>query len=210
MKKVKFLISALIITFMFACSHEEDNSSVIEQLKLEKDLQTKRVIYNFLSKEEKSKIWTDRLDELLADKDLTTEQSNILGIVKNYVIKIHSSEYLENEKLYLERNKEDKVLIEKCLVLFSKEYVYNNFYTLEPIILSDNQFVFRDNVPVIEPGPGGGSNDCDCLLDTLFNCGILSVSNCQKTRCQKRDDGCGFVLQYPCDGKCFSFLKVRD
>ena len=205
MKKLKFLISVLIITFMFSCSHQEDNSSVVEQLKIENDLQTKRVIYNFLSNEEKSKIWTDRLNELLADKNLTLEQRNILDVVKNYVKVIHFGENLENSKLYLQREKEDKVLIEKCLILFSEEYVYNNFYTLDRILLLPS-IQFRSNLtePVIEPGGSGGGNYCSCNAGSFFNCGFGSGLECKKRIfCQKKDTGCGTFWSYPCDGKCY-------
>lgn len=200
MKNLKIVLSILLITFFSSCSNEEENNTVIEQLHTEKNIKTQRVIYNFLTVEEKAKIWTDRVNELLKEENLTFEQINVLVEVKNYILTIYSSEnkYLEDNELYLKKLKKDIEIIDKCLKLFSKDYIYNNFYTLRKPILKSSYY--------LAPPPSvGGDNNCSCHTGSYFTCGILNNLKCKVPTigCKWLSDGCGTWFSNPCDGECF-------
>jgi hypothetical protein len=200
MKNLKIVLSILLITFFSSCSNEEENNTVIEQLHTEKNIKTQRVIYNFLTVEEKAKIWTDRVNELLTEENLTFEQINVLVEVKNYILTIYSSEnkYLEDNELFVNKLKKDKEIIDKCLLYFSKDYVYHNFFNLTPIIKSNLK-----NSPIDHFVISIDDNDCKCHLDSYFTCGILTNLKCKKSNfCKKLPDGCGTWFSNPCDGKC--------
>lgn len=85
-KSLLIMCSLLLSSFFISCSNEEQTTS-IDQEKVEfvtqsKNSEVTRAAYRLLTPEEQHFIWNERVDYIIANEDLTTEQTAFMNELK--------------------------------------------------------------------------------------------------------------------------------
>lgn len=190
MKKLLLLLS--ICFLLFSCSESQQDDSKLIELKNEQNSNTQRIMFNLLSKEEKLRYWTDKIELLLGSNSLRDNQRNLLNELKNSLnTTIFDTEIEENDEREIFINVYCKDFIDRARVEFSDDYLNENFFTFRII-----KSITSDEIV------GGAREDCTCKKGAYFTCGIGTGVFCGTADCQVLSDGCGFLGLHECDGKC--------
>ncbi len=193
---MKNLIFGLFLLFITSCSTEneslnESKTSRIQEIKNEKNIAVQRVMYNLLTPDEKYRLWSEKIDNIIKDKNLNIEQVSLIKEVKSKLNK----NYFDDS--YTDDNKEIfkvvylKEFFKKAKANFSDDFIYLNFYTI-----NTSRVEFVDDNP---------NTACACYKGTTFwSCGVVSPYTCKTPAnpCTSKTTGCGLWWQDPCDGKC--------
>ncbi|RNC87840.1 MAG: hypothetical protein ED556_01225 [Winogradskyella sp.] len=193
-----FLLSLASLLLSFSCetsSTEEMNDlnidlSKVENLRVMKHNE-QRIAYRLLNKDEKFKLWDDRLSSLIALPSTTEiQKKSIINLSKILETEFFSS---NNEK-GVSINEEIKGWIIENESKFSREKFILYFTTLNEV-QSDNGA--RDDL-VLDPGED--IEDCECNELEDYCIGISF--ECHKTKCDDSYKGCGFLWNSSCNGEC--------
>ncbi|WP_264563194.1 MULTISPECIES: bacteriocin fulvocin C-related protein [unclassified Flavobacterium] len=183
-----------------SCSNEEQTTSV-DQAKVEFVTQSKnsgvtKAAYRLLTPEEKYFIWNERIDYIIANEDLTTEQTAFMNELK---VDLNSNVFLHNSTDNISfKSKYDNSKLE----IFHPIQGYYYFGTLASMvdngewssISAEGAASFYDSL-VFSPGDPNDGNYCTCNQGSIVN------PDCE-TDCPsgEQTNDCGFLWLWVCDG----------
>lgn len=206
MKKV---VLFSVLAFLFSCSKEDNvgpsepfNNGMLLLAKVVsfEDIETKTLVYNSLTSEEKYSLWTVKLTDRIRSNELSPIQASKLLEIKNYLTPEIFKEGDSREVFYTEWFPKWVTEAEKIL---SNEEIYFS-------ILSIN----RDSKPKIESMRQNNlppqAHACICALNSGFTCpkwsgGIWPTLNWGKcsvmeSGCVETSSNCGALWDNECDG----------
>lgn len=194
---MKKLILTLSIAFMLFCSctsndalETKNSSSRISSVLNEKNYESQKLMYQLLSKEEKHKIWTDKIDILILDSSLSDQQINLLNDLKNHLNNNLFDKTQNNDDREVFKTIYAKDFLSKAKNLFSYKYIYENFFTI-----NGNISLSKTGTPPLPV--------CSCNQGSIFSCAGISA-DCKATdKCRNDSDGCGFLGMFECNGNCY-------
>ncbi|GEM54013.1 hypothetical protein B0A58_03540 [Flavobacterium branchiophilum NBRC 15030 = ATCC 35035] len=209
MKKLMFLFAFIMFTFLSCSDNENANSqnsaqivnTKINEVLKEKNIISQKIMYNLLSKEDKFKIWNDRLTKIIHNDKLTEQQLNLLNDLKSQLsVSLFNNDSM-NDNREIFKNVYIKTFLKKSIAVFSEEFIYNNFYTLSN--KSNDQIISREIV--LENNIVGPKSKCTCNIGSIWSCSGLGT--CRRSDCEPTQNwgGCGFLMFFDCNGKCFIY-----
>jgi len=202
MRKLLFItLGLMLLNFFTSCSDENSN---IDEEKVQYVLQSKnsevtKAAYLLLTPEEKYFIWNERIDYILSNENLTTEQFNFMNNLKLDL----------NHSIFIEDSTEEGQFIEdypdENLSIFEPIQAYYYFSTLanmedngtwESMQGSGTQGVFFYSDLQLIADVGGGLS-CHCHKGSIVSPG------CQYgcTASTETKYGCGFLWLWSCNGR---------
>lgn len=193
MKKL-ILTLAIVLSLSSSCTTEDDttkqgNSKITSVLK-EKNYDTQKIMYRMLSNEEKHQIWEDKLDVLISDSSLNSQQIYLLNDLKNHLNVNLFENKSNNDEREVFKTIYAKDFLNKAKSLFTYEYVSENFFTINGNL---SLVKLADTKPV-----------CSCNQTSIWSCVGIN-ERCKETdKCRKDSDGCGFLGFSECNGNCFN------
>jgi hypothetical protein len=189
MKKLMLTLT-VILSVLSSCSSTDENERVSSVLN-EKNTNSQRLAFNLLNGNEKLKLWTDQLNEMIKEDNLNQDQLNLVNELLNKLnATIFDTSIVNNDEREIFMNIFAPDFVERARSIFNDEYVYNNFYRI------------RKQPKALEPIGGiVGTNDCACNKSSYFTCGF-STYECKASTCEVLVDGCGFLGMFECNGKC--------
>lgn len=195
------MCSFILLSVFVACSTEEQTTSVdkekVEFVTQSKNSEVRKAAYRLLTPEEKYFIWNERVDYIITNEDLTTEQTVFMNKLKadlNSKVFIHNSPDNISFKSNYTNSK---------LEIFHPIQGYYYFGTLASMVdngkwssISDGGGAasFYDNL-VLAPGDPNDGNHCTCNQGSIVNPGC-------ETDCpaDKQTNECGFLFIWECNG----------
>lgn len=193
MKKL-ILTLGIALSLLSSCTTDDtatnqENSKITSVLK-EKNYDTQKLMYLMLSKEEKHQIWEDKLDVLISDSSLNSQQVSLLNDLKNHLNVNLFENKSNNDEREVFKTIYAKDFLNKAKSLFTYEYVYENFFTINGNISLSK---IADTKPI-----------CSCNKGSMWSC-AMGTSTCKSTdKCRNDSDGCGFAGMFECNGNCFN------
>lgn len=193
---MKKLILMLCISFSLISSCTNDDSITnLENAKIqtvlnEKNYDNQKLMYQMLSKQEKHLIWSNKIDILISDSSLNNKQVHLLNDLKN-----HLNDDLFDKKSNNDQREVFKTIyinnfLNKAKSLFTYEYVYENFFTINGNITLSK---IAETKPI-----------CSCNKGSIWSC-AMGTSTCVRTdKCSFDTDGCGFAGMFECNGNCYN------
>ena len=182
MKNVLFLIVSLVL---FSCSKEqteehETSKKRIASVLSEKDFETQKLMYSMLKKEEKREIWVNKIDVLINDSRMNSNQRELLIELRGHISNEIFSE-VKNDRKEIFKNIFINDFLKRAQKEFSNEFLYRNFYKM--------------TANTVVAGEG-----CQCDRGSIWAC--ATIWSCEASSCKPTNDGCGFVGMFECTGKC--------
>lgn len=198
MKKLIFgLIASIALFNLISCSdnneiEETSSNKRISQVLNEKNYATQKIMYSLLNEEEKFKIWSDKIDNILQKNNLTKEQSDLIYELKNNLSLNLFKDGERNDEREIFKTIFVKNFLKKTVNVFTEDFIVDNFY-----YLSENSartvFANADDLP-----------DCTCNIGSMWSCS--GSFECKETnKCADTASGCGFLTFFECTGRCFLY-----
>lgn len=196
----KLLLIAVLCISLFSCSNSDetqtDSQSKISQVLSEKDETSQRLMYGLLSKEEKFHIWDDKIKKIINSNTLSQEQLILMNDLQNQITPNLFDDSKANDEREIFKNIYVKNFLEKASVIFSHEFIYENFFVISsrPVVL--------EIVPIEDNG--GSKPPCGCNIGSIWSCAMSHP--CKSTnKCTTTMEGCGFATMFECNGNCFVY-----
>ena len=146
-------------------------------------------MYQMLSKEEKHQIWADKIDVLISDSSLNSQQVSLLRDLKSHLNVTLFENKSNNDEREVFKTIYAKDFLNKAKSLFTYEYVYKNFFTI-----NGNLSLSKSATKPV----------CSCNQTSMWSC-AMGTSTCKETdKCRTDSDGCGFLGMFECNGNCFN------
>jgi hypothetical protein len=192
MRRLFLFISLLFISI--SCSTDDNtlnegiNQSKINEVLNQNDYETQKVMYRMLNQNEKLTLWDNKINNLILNNNLNKKQVELLNELKiNLKTEIFNQVSSENKTIF--KTVFVKDFLNKSKSVFASEFFFDNFYNIQLKI-----------APIDSELP-----DCTCNKGSAFSCGWNSVTCRESDKCSDTDDGCGFLLLYSCNGRCFLY-----
>ena len=194
MKKLFMLSLIFMCLFISSCSVENDKSTLenkiaVQEIKSQKNVVVQRVMYSLLTPEEKQLLWTQKIDVLVSDLKLNYEQIKLLTEVKSHLTVEYFNDSISNDSKEINKVFYMKGFLAEAKILFSAEFIYYNFYTI-----NSSKTALPDEF----------TRNCACNQSTLWTCGVVSPVTCRIPfyACTVTTSGCGLWWGSSCDGQC--------
>jgi len=194
MKKL-ILTLGIVLSLLSSCTTSDDSTTNQENSKIssvlkEKNYDSQKLMYQMLSKNEKHQIWANKIDVLISDSSLNSQQIYLLNDLKNHLNVNIFDNKSNNDEREVFKTIYAKDFLNKAKYLFSYEYVHENFFTING---TSNLMKIADTKPV-----------CSCNQTSIWSC-AMNTSTCKSTdKCRTDSDGCGFAGMFECNGNCFN------
>ncbi|RYX92484.1 hypothetical protein EON78_06440 [bacterium] len=207
MKNFKFLFFLTMTGSIFiSCSSDTENSSgntfdfdvsAVDSLKISsartarETLSDERLVFSMLTSTEKAVFWISKLETILAEDSLNTDQYDLVLELKEHVepqLWIDNSyEHLQFTTIYFPD------FVARAQNKFTDSEIFQNFYRPARGLST-------------APAPIGDSGvfTCNCYSGEWihFDCGIITNSTCKGSKCKTTTNGCGGLNTSGCDGLC--------
>lgn len=191
--KNSILLLVLVLVLSYSCSDNQQKNSVnlkINAVLNEKNYDSQKLMYQMLSKNEQYQLWKDKIEKLVSDTNLNNQQIMLINDLKNHININLFEKISNNDEKEVFKSIYVKDFLNKAKSLFTYEYVYVNFFTINGNI---SLFKIDDIKPV-----------CSCNQSSIWSC-AMGAYTCKETdKCRKDSDGCGFLGFYECNGNCFN------
>jgi hypothetical protein len=191
--KNSILLLVLVLVLSYSCSDNQQKNSVnlkINAVLNEKNYDSQKLMYQMLSKNEQYQLWKDKIEKLVSDTNLNNQQITLINDLKNHININLFEKISNNDEKEVFKSIYVKDFLNKAKSLFTYEYVYVNFFTINGNI---SLFKIDDIKPV-----------CSCNQSSIWSC-AMGAYTCKETdKCRKDSDGCGFLGFYECNGNCFN------
>lgn len=201
MKKSVIVTCVIIMLQIFtSCTDDEklqtESKQRISEVLDEENVESQRLMYSLLTKNEKFEIWESKLNKLISNDNFNTEQIKLIKELKShFTINLFDSSIIKNDEKEIFKNIIVPKFLEEAKDLFTYETIYNSFFTIG----DGGEFSSLD---LTGQDPLGKPN-CTCNKGSLFSCAGI-VEDCQTSRnCRVTADGCGFATMFECNGKCY-------
>ena len=199
MKKVIFsLIASLALFNLISCSdnneiEETSSNKRISQVLNEKNYATQKIMYSLLNEEEKFKIWSYKIDNILQKNNLTKEQSDLIYELKNNLSLNLFKDGERNDEREIFKTIFVKNFLKKTINVFNEDFIVSNFY-----------YITENSSKVAGGGEFGDLPDCTCNIGSMWSCS--GSFECKETnKCADTTSGCGFLTFFECTGRCFLY-----
>lgn len=194
MKKHLFYLAVLIST-VISCTHDsgiekKSSESRISEVLTETNYSTQKIMYSLLNEQEKFKIWNDKIDTILANKNLTKKQSELIQELKNNLSINLFKDGVVNDEREIFKSIFVTSFLKKTINVFNEDFIINNFY----YITENSANATRSSeLP-----------DCTCNIGSMWSCsGSFECRDSNK--CKDTTHGCGFLTFFECTGRCFLY-----
>ena len=197
MKKI-ILTLLMIILSLTSCTYNNELENNIENSKIkavfyEKNASNQKIMYNMLNKEEKLKLWEEKIENVLQKNNLNEDQLILINDLKdNLSANLFDNKSFNNEKeifksIYV------KEFLKKSINVFEEDFIVTNFYSLS----SNGYYLGEPDAP-----ENGENPDCSCNTTSMWSC--AASFECKTSRnCSDTAGGCGFLGMFECNGRCF-------
>lgn len=208
MKKL-IVVLGITLSLLYSCTNDEIKSNDINEARIasvlsEKNTDAQKSMYRMLSKEDKQALWINKLDSLITDKNLNETQTKLLTGLRSQLTVSIFDDNSNNDQREVFKNVYIPYFIKEAQEIFSKDYIYNNFYEIQnypktlAMSTSNNGLNNRSGDIGI-----GGETACTCNVGSMVSCG--SGISCRQPLwegCTSTTSGCGAFWVYSCNGMC--------
>lgn len=171
----------------YAIQFQDANQSISRENLAKLGIDTQFAIFNSLTSENKTRIFTEKIETLLADESINQADKEHLLKAKNYI----------SPKLYEQDDKiEDP---------FLKSWQATAFKTLQwdslKMFLYVETWLTKREYTLIAKAPYTEGGSASCVCNSRFACSF-GFSDCVTGGCNQTNDGCGILGKNPCEGTC--------
>jgi hypothetical protein len=182
----------------YAIQFQDANQSISRENLAKLGIDTQFAIFNSLTSENKTRIFTEKIETLLADESITQADKEHLLKLKNYI----------SPKLYEQDDKIEDPFLKSWQATAFKTLQWDRlkmFLYIETWLTKEEYTLIADvkkKYTTIGQSPytdGGSGNSCVC--NSRFACSF-GFSDCVTGGCTTTTDGCGIIGSNPCEGTC--------
>ncbi len=162
------------------------------------DYLLQKAVFNSWNFEKKRSAWLDKLNYILSNEDLNSNEIDHINKLIDYIQPdFFSDEFIQQNSKYISQFKDEWIEYAYNELGWSKQYIafityrlYLNWAQFE-----DELLMLSIRSESVSPDPGG---NCDCNVADDF-CGV--TNDCLSSGCTI-GGGCGWIWSEQCDGNC--------